>query len=93
MQLLLHTTGYAQGWVNACDTRVEQLLRLLRSKSVCTIIHTAVQSLVIFRTRFEQFLWRSKEPVGQAVSGILYTDTRLQFAATNTVSIVFVESQ
>ena len=83
----------AQGWANACDTRVERLLRLLRNKSVCTIIHTAVRSLVIFRTRFEQFSWRSKEPVRQAVSGILYTDTRLQFVATDTASIVFVESQ
>ena len=35
--------------------------------------NTYCRSLVIFRTHFEQFSWRSKEPVGQAVSGILYT--------------------
>ena len=83
----------AQGWANACNTRVERLLRLLRKKSDCPIIHTIVRSFMIFRTRFEQFSWRSKEPVGQAVSAILYTDTRLQFAATDTASTVFVASQ
>ena len=83
----------AQGWANASDTRVEWLLLLFPKKSYCLIIHTIVRSFVIFRTRFEQFLWRSKELVGQAVSGILYTDTRLQFAATDTTSTVFVASQ
>ena len=83
----------AQGWANACNTRVERLLRLLRKKSDCPIIHTIFRSFIIFRTRFEQFLWRSKEPVGQAVSDILYTDTRLQFAAIDTASTVFVASQ
>lgn len=35
--------------------------------------------------------WRSKKSVGQSVSGV-YTDTRLQLAATDTASIVFVAS-
>ena len=43
---------------------------------------------MIFQTHFEQFLWDSKEPVEQAD-----TDTRLQFAVTDTALVVFVVSQ
>ena len=78
----------ALGWRNACNT-----IEWNGCFAYCQIIHTIVRSFIIFQTRFEQFLWRSKEPVGQAVSGILYTDTRLQFAATDTASTVFVASQ
>ena len=38
----------AQGWVNACNTRVERLLRLLRNGSDCPKIHTIVRSSMIF---------------------------------------------
>ena len=48
---------------------------------------------MMFRTGFEQFLWRSKEPVEQAVPAILCTDTRLQFAVLDTAAVVLVASQ
>ena len=38
-------------------------------------------------------LWRSKELVEHAVPGIWYTDTRLQFAVTDTALVVLVEPQ
>ena len=38
-------------------------------------------------------LWCSKEPLGQAVPGILYTDVRLQFAVTDTASVVLIVPQ
>ena len=41
---------------------------------------------MIFGHSFEHLLWRKEETAEQAIHGILRTDTRLQFAVTNTVS-------
>ena len=46
------------------------------------------RSFVNFEHVFEQFSQCSEEPVRRAIPGILYTDTRLQFAVTDTASVV-----
>ena len=83
----------AQGWVNACNTRVERLLRLLRNGSNCPKIHTIVRSVMIFGHAWTVISWRLKELVGHAIPGILHAVTRLQFAVTDTTLVVLVAPQ
>ena len=47
----------AQGWVNACNTRVERLLCL---RSDCPKIHMIVRSFVIFRHAWTVMSWWSR---------------------------------
>ena len=49
----------AQGWLNACDTRVEQLLRLLRNVSDWPIYNTCNRSII--EACFEQFSCHSNK--------------------------------
>ena len=60
-----------------------QWKRLSENTYDCPFIHG-------FRTHLNSHLVCSKELVGHVLPGILYTDTRLQFAITDTVLVVWL---
>ena len=83
----------AQGLVNACDTRAEQLFCSLVVEATVRKYMPTMRSFVNFKHVFERFSRCSEEPVRQAIPGILCTDTWEQFAVTDTTLVVLVATQ